>query len=131
MKYLSDYTNDKQTALFSETGAFFAFSGKQFEEAKVDGIKYVNLGAGMICPKDNVTKLIDGLDSIQKEAIKQDIEENGVKAIIHRELGNHECQITMDYDEVVQLLKPYDITEEQVIAEWNEFWQKCVDNDWF
>ncbi|WP_444823022.1 DUF7659 family protein, partial [Vibrio parahaemolyticus] len=44
MKYLSDYTQQPQTALFDELGAFFAFSNKQFDEAKKKGIEYVSLG---------------------------------------------------------------------------------------
>ena len=43
MKYLSSYTQDKQTALFDETGAFFAFSQQQFDDAKIEGLIYVSL----------------------------------------------------------------------------------------
>jgi len=114
MKYLSYYMNNKQSALFKETGAFFAFSNKQFEEAKVDGVVYNNLGAGMICPKDNVDKLITGIDNIAKESIAQDIADNGVNAIIRRELDNHECDYTGDYDGAIYALKGYGITEEQI-----------------
>ncbi|MGR5097050.1 DUF7659 family protein, partial [Vibrio maritimus] len=46
MKYLSDYTQEKQTALFNETGAFFAFSNQQFDEAKKDGVKYCRITMG-------------------------------------------------------------------------------------
>lgn len=45
MKYLSHYIQDAQTALFNKTGAFFAFSQEQFNDAKKDGITYVALGA--------------------------------------------------------------------------------------
>ncbi|WP_458860906.1 DUF7659 family protein, partial [Vibrio parahaemolyticus] len=31
MKYLTDYTSEKQTQAFNEFGAFFAFSNKQFD----------------------------------------------------------------------------------------------------
>ena len=43
MKYLSDYMEHKQTALFKETGAFFAFSNKQFAESKNPKVKYLFL----------------------------------------------------------------------------------------
>jgi len=131
MKYLSDYMNDKQSALFKSTGAFFAFSQKQFDEAKVKDVVYNTLGTGMICPKERVDELLAGLETIYDDAVKLDIAENGVKAIIHRELGNHECQITNDTSNVVDNLEPYGITEEQITAEWPEFYQKCVKNDWF
>ncbi len=80
MKYLSNYTEDLQSKLFNSTGAFFAFSNKQFDGAKQKGIKYVSLGAGMICPKLNVDALIDGLDLINTNGIAADIAENGIKA---------------------------------------------------
>lgn len=131
MKFLSDYQNDKQTAVFKQYGAFFAFSNKQFDEKMQNGIKYASLGAGLIAPIDNVSKLTQELDDIHQNAVKQDIKENGVKAIIHRELSNHECQITSDYSEVVTILACYDITESQINNEWSEFYQKCIDNDWF
>lgn len=131
MNYLSDYTNDAQTELFNKVGAFFAFSNDQFDKAKKAGVQYVTLGAGMICPEKNTKELIDGLKTINDKGIEKDIADNGIKAIIHRELGNYECQITMSYDEVIDVLEPYGISEQQIAEEWNEFWTKCVDNDWF
>ena len=131
MTYLSDYMNDKQSTLFKATGAFFAFSQKQFDEAKIKDVKYNILGSGMICPKERVDELLTGLETIHTDAIKLDIAENGIKAIIHRELGNHECQITNDTSNVVEHLEPYGITELQINAEWSEFFKECVKNDWF
>lgn len=131
MKYLSDYMQDKQTVAFDKFGAFFAFSQKQLNEQKKDGVKYVSMGAGMIVPPYNAANLYQALNTIHTDAIKQDIAENGIKAIIHRELGNHECQITMSYSDAMDALTGYGITENQIRAEWKEFFQKCVDNDWF
>ena len=133
MNYLSHYTENLQTELFKSTGAFFAFSDKQFEAGKAAGpIRYVSLGAGMICPKANVKTLIDGLDSINTNGIAADIAENGIKAIIHRELSNHEAQITMDISDTVDKLSDYPgITRETIQAEWKEYFQMCVDNDYF
>ena len=131
MKYLNDYMNNKQTEAFTKYGAFFAFSDKQFDEKKIEGVKYASMGAGMIAPNENTKQLSKALKDIYDDAIQQDITENGVKAIIHRELGNHECQITMDYDDVIDKLKPYRITKEQIASEWAEFWNICVENDYF
>jgi len=36
MKYLNDYVEQAQTDLFKKCGSFFAFSGKQYNEAKKD-----------------------------------------------------------------------------------------------
>ena len=130
MKYLSHYIQDKQTALFKSTGAFFAFSNKQFAEGKKPDTMYTQLGAGMLCPSPNVNELIDGLETIHADGIKQDIAENGVKAIIHRELGNHEAQITYEFQDTLDALEGYGITEEMVKAEWSSFYKTCEDNGW-
>lgn len=131
MKYLSHYTENAQTELFDKTGAFFAFSEKQFKEAMTEGVKYVSCGAGLICPKQHVDELASGLSNINTKGIEADLAENGKKAIIHRELANHECQISMDISDAVDKLADYPITEEEVQAEWSEYFALCVKNDWF
>lgn len=131
MKYLSDYINNAQTEVFNKHGAFFAFSNKQFDEKKQNGVKYVSLGAGLICPVNNAKQLNTDLNAVWDAGIKQDLAENGIKAIIHRELANHECQITGDYSEVIDKLSAYGITSEQIEAEWPEYWDLCVENDYF
>ncbi|MCR9649553.1 hypothetical protein NB559_06720 [Vibrio parahaemolyticus] len=107
MKYLSYYIQQPQTALFDELGAFFAFSNKQFDQANKKGIEYVSLGMGMIVPKNNAKQLVERLEVIQKEGIKQDIAENGKEAIIRRELFNHECFYTGDICDCVEKLEEY------------------------
>lgn len=131
MKYLSDYTQQAQTDLFNKTGAFFAFSGDQLKEKVVKGRKYYNLGSGLICPQDTSDELEKGLSNIQVEGIKNDIADNGIKAIIHRELGNHEAQITGDISDTVDALGEYPIMPHEIESEYAEFYQLCVDNDWF
>ena len=131
MNYLSDYTSEKQTQLWNDNGAFFAFSKKQLNEEKKEGVVYVSLGMGLIAPKENASKVIEGLESINTEGIKQDISENGIKAIIHRELANYEAQITGDISDTVQALEDYGITREQVSAEYPAYFQFCIDNDYF
>lgn len=131
MKYLSNYVEKKQTALFDSMGAFFAFSDSQFDEAKVEGVKYVSLFAGMICPKENARELIDRLETIHKDGIAEDLAENGVQGVIHRELGNHEAQITGDIDSTVDALEGYGISRLQIQNEYGAYYKECVKNDWF
>ena len=131
MKYLSHYTEQAQTDVFTQYGAFFAFSQKQMDEQKKDGVIYVSVGAGLIAPKSNAANLVLALENIQQAGMNADVAENGIKAIIHRELGNHECQIVGNYDDALDVLEPYGITEDQVKAEWREFWNICVENDYF
>ena len=116
MKYLQDYMSARQTVALDKAGAFFAFSQKQFEESKKPDVVYVNGHAGMICPKDTINTLLKELDDIYKESIKQDIEENGAKAIIIRELNNHEAYYTGDIESTVDTLTdyPYPITIENI-----------------
>ena len=119
MKYLKDYTQDKQTKLFEETNTIFAFSNKQFEEQQKEGVKYVNCGRGMLCDERYVKNLIDGLDNIYKNGIKQDIKENGIEKIILRELRNHEAYYTCEIDDTFESLKHYGITEKQIWKMYN------------
>lgn len=120
MKYLSNYISEKQTAVFNETGAFFAFSDKQFLENKKDGIKYVHMGGGLICPEEKAGELVTGLDNVYKAGIKQDLEENGRGGVIKRELANHEAYYTGDIDSTVEVLTPYGITREEIQAIYKE-----------
>lgn len=112
MKYLSDYTQEAQTALFEKTGTFFAFGQKQFAEKVQPGVKYTQCGAGMICPAANTRELMTGLNAIHKAAVKLDIKENGLhgKGIIYRELANHECWYTGDISDAIDALEPYRVT---------------------
>lgn len=107
MKSLSHYIQDKQTQVFNDAGAFFAFSNQQFAKAKQQGIEYVSIGAGLICPPDKAKQLINRLATINKEGIKQDIEDNGKDAIIRRELFNYECFYSGDIMDCVENLTEY------------------------
>lgn len=120
MKYLSHYTEKAISALLKDTGAFFAFSNQQFDEQKVEGIKYVSMGAGLICPKERAPELKKGLEDTRKLGIQKDIEENGIDNIISRELYNYEAMYTGDIDMVVEVLKAYNISEEDVIRVYHE-----------
>ena len=104
----------KQSVLFSETGTFFAFSNKQYKEKAKKDVAYVSLGSGMITPKDNANKVIEQLHKIYKDAVKEDIKENGKDTIILRELENHECFYVGNIEDAVEKLKDYPITEDEI-----------------
>ncbi len=122
MKHLQDYMTEKQTALFNETGAFFACSQKQFDEAKQDGVQYVDCKHNMLCPKEHVQKLISGLDNIYKHAIEQDKTDNGKEAIIKRELYNYECFYIGDIEDAVNCLEDYGYSPEDI---YNVYKKEC------
>lgn len=116
MKYLSEYMEEAQSAAFKEADAFFAFSNEQFNEQKKPGIKYTNMGMGLLANRDKANWLHDELHRIYKESILQDIHENGLNAIIRRELNNHEAYYTGYIDDTWEALKDYPgITEDCVL----------------
>ncbi len=116
MKTLNDYTDKAISAVLEKHGAYFAFSKKQFEEKQVEGVKYVTDGSGMVCPKENYEQLVKEMLEIYEEGVKQDIAENGLTAIIKRELANYECYYTNDIEDAVDALESYGITHEQVLT---------------
>jgi len=91
----------------------------------------VSMSSGMICPKGNAEELIAELDKIHRAGMDADLAENGKAAIIKRELGNHEAQITHDFEATYEVLKDYPITIAEIQAEWPAFFKECVENDWF
>ena len=120
MKYLSDYIQDAQTKLFDETGTFFAFSQDQFNEGKKEGVTYTAMLGGAIVPVENAKKLMLGLEKIHDAGIAQDIAENGIEAIIARELSNHEAYYTYDISDTFDSLLGYNVTKAQVQAVFNK-----------
>lgn len=46
--------------LLTANGAFFAFTEQQYNDEALPGVEYKRLYAGMLCPSDNVTILIQG-----------------------------------------------------------------------
>jgi len=114
MKYLRNYIEEAQTKLLNECGAFFAFSQSQFDEQKKAGVRYSALPHGLICEKEKVKTLIDGLESIGKKGIQDDIEENGIDNIIMRELSNHECYYTGSVEACVDALVDYNFETKRI-----------------
>lgn len=114
MKYLRDYQEPQQSDFLKTHGCFFAFSNAQFDEQCEEGIEYTNIGGGLLCPKSKAKAVIEGINDIYNNAIQQDLKENGKTAIIRRELYNHECFYTGDYSPVLDVLKPYSITEAEI-----------------
>ena len=131
MKYLSDYTEELQTAAFKKHGAIFAFSDAQFEEQREQGIEYTSLGHGLIAPKANAKQLLEDMRTINKNGIEKDIQENGIDGIIWRELANHEAQITNDTESTVFALDGYGIPIEKVQEVFKKYMKHCIENDLF
>jgi hypothetical protein len=116
MKYLSHYMEEQQTKVFNDTGSFFAFSPAQFEKQKQEGVVYVSVGSGLICPQEHAFNVVERLDSIYTNAIAEDLAENGKDGVIERELANHEAYYTGNIEDTVYALKDYGITNAEILA---------------
>ena len=128
MKTLSTYTEKKINHLFSKYNGFFAFSQKQFEEAKKENINYVSRGAGLYHEEGKSKEFDADYKLMIKEAIDQDLKENGKEAIIERELMNYECYYSYDITDAVAKLSDYNITYDEIRAEFNKNKSKHYDD---
>jgi hypothetical protein len=113
--------DDRLKAVMDKHGAFWAFSTKQFDEAKVEGVEYMPLNMGLVSPVKNAVQLIKDMVQATKATIEEDLAESGKKKIIHRELANHEAGYTGSIDATFEALAGYGITEAEVQAEFPEY----------
>lgn len=117
---MSQFIQEQQTQLFNRLGVIFAFSKKQFDEAKKEGVEYVSvLGVGELVPKEHAKELVEELNKIHVEGRAKELAEKGIDKIIEEALSNHECFYTWDLDDAFASLEPYGVTAEQVIAVFN------------
>jgi len=128
MKTLQEYTDEKINVLFAKYNGFFAFSTEQFEKAKKEKVKYVNRNGGLYHEAGKEKEFDIEYQQIIKEAIEQDLKENGKEAIIERELCNYECYYTREIDDVIDKLKSYNITAEEILAEFRKNKNKHYDD---
>ena len=131
MKYLNDYTQDAISKVMDDNGGFFAFSDSQFDEKKKEGVKYVSLYGWLIAPKENAKTIYEEIKRATLRGIKQDVEENGIKAIIWRELANFESQISRTCEDTINALSDYPTTEGEIVKEFKLYMTHCIDNDLF
>lgn len=116
---MSQFIQEQQTQLFNRLGVFFAFSQKQFDEQKVEGVEYVSaLGMGDVVPKQNVAELRQELARIHREGRAKELAEKGIDKIIEEHLSNYECFYTGDISDAMESLEHYGVTEEQA---WKVF----------
>lgn len=119
------------SATYEKFGAFYAFSNQQFDDQKKEGIVYVNMGSGLIAPKEKAKEFYAELKEILNNYHKTRLEIEGKDKIIMDELFNHECQIVGCYDDIIDLMDSYGITEEDILKVWPKFIKKCQDENLF
>ena len=114
MKYLNNYIDKATSQALDMHEAFFCFGVERFKEKSKKGITYVDMGMGLVCPKENAKQLQQDLNNITMLGIKEDIKDNGKDGIIKRELNNHEAYYTWDTYDTIQSLKGYGFSTEDV-----------------
>lgn len=108
---------------------FFAFSKEQFYEQYKEHLKpYVNLGQGLYAPKSQYKELVRAINDTSRSLAKFEKKRNSNKDIIWKALRNHEAQYT-DSSDTIEALKHYDITAEEINAEYDKYIKYCVRND--
>ena len=119
MKHLSDYMEEKQTKLFTKHKVFFAFSPDQMtqglEKTGQEVTDIVHMGGGMYAQKSTADALVDDLERLVTMCIAHDVKENGIDAVIARELANHEAYYTGDIDSTCEALELYPTTREYIL----------------
>ena len=112
------YVQEGITKTLDKYGAFFAFSKKQFDEQRQEGVKYVDLGAGLLGPKENARKIADELVAVSKGGIAKEVKEKTSKEIIWDAFANYECQIVGSPADAIDALANYPFTEKEIRKEW-------------
>ncbi len=129
-KTLKQIKHDEQTKIIKNNGAFFAFNDQQFKEQKKQNIIYVNMGVGLICPKNNAKTLKKELDDLNKKAIKKQMETQSIKDIVFKNCFNYELQYSFNgFEQLKEILQDYPIKETQLSLYYNQFIDHCVNND--
>ena len=129
-KTLKQIKHDEQTKIIKNNGAFFAFNDQQYKEQKKQNTIYVNMGVGLICPKNNAKTLKKELDDLNKKAIKKQMETQSIKDIVFKNCFNYELQYSFNgFEQLKEILQDYPIKETELSLYYNQFIDHCVNND--
>ncbi len=112
--------NDAMTAVYDKYGVFFAFSTKQYNDKAVKGVEYVNMGAGMMAPKEHAKAVNDELHAAIDTFHAWKLETIGKDKIILYELNNHEAFYTCEIEDTVDALLGYGFTFTDVQKVFND-----------
>lgn len=112
-----------------ETGIFFAFDRKQFDEGKkpknAADKRFIALGMGSYIHEKNLVKYKDFMVKVAP-ALREDFLKSVSRIdLIKAELGNFECGYTHDYSEVVALvMEYYHLSEAEAVREVRAVYNK-------
>jgi hypothetical protein len=115
MNHLSHYVTKRTRGLYKKYGAFFSFGADQFEKQRKEGVTYLSMGSGLVCPKDNCKALHAEMNESFALAVEDDKADNDKQAIIRRELYNYECFYVGDIADAVSAVKSYGYSYDDVL----------------
>src|SRR5690606_17950952 len=120
------------TELFKNNGAFFAYSNKQFNEQKKEGIQYINILAGLMAPKDKAKFILSEMERLYDESVIEHVKNETAEKIISYEYFNHETQLTGETNSIVDLfteytrLFPIEFSKENILKECDKCYKLAI-----
>lgn len=125
--HIKTFYDIELTKLTNESGAFYAFSDRQYNALKQDGVTYTQLPDGLIINKDLAVSFHEARSNLFREATKKYLEVNSKESIILYELCNHECFYCRDgLETVFEIVKAYNFTEDEVREVWRSNYDKMT-----
>ncbi len=124
-KHITDVTDKLLSKVFRDNDVFFAYSDKQYNEGKKEGVEYVyNKSMNMFYNIEKKDTIYQELDKAIEEAQRIDKELHTKEQIILRELINYECFYICDFTDVVEPLEAYGYTVKDIQPIFIKYLQK-------
>ena len=124
-KSVKDITDKLLSKVFRDNDVFFAFNKEQIEEGKKEGVKYIaNKSLNMFYNIEKKDTIYLEMDKAIEEAQRIDKELHTKEQIILRELINYECFYICDFTDVVEPLKDYGYTIQDIQPIFIKYLQK-------
>ena len=128
IKEIQTITDNLLSEVFKKHDVIFAFSDKQFEEQKVEGVEYLySRSLGMFYNKKSKDTIYKDMEEAIDKAIAIDKETNSKESIILRELLNYECFYTGNPGDAITRLEEYNYTKEEVLEVFNNNFNRIVE----
>ena len=106
---------EKMTELFEKYGVFFAFSKKQFDEQKKEGVEYASFGAGGLLPESNLKAFNEAFENLCKEETAFNLANFSKEELILNELLNQEAFYTYHISDTFDYLNSkYNFSREDI-----------------
>jgi len=102
------------TDVMNKYRAFFAFSTEQFNSKAIKCIQYTSLPTGLICPAIYANSLVKAIADLSDKHRSEKLIIDTKEEIILESLINHECFYTSEWDDCIDDLEHYPITNDEI-----------------